>query len=361
MILLPAGGINVSAPWVLPGNVKLIGVSGGAGNTTLVANSSITDVIDMGSSGYCSSQPCSGISIEHLTIFGNGNASNGIVNNWAQSTSYVNDVTIQNVNCAGLIVGAANSGPYTNIYYLNGSQSSSCTGGGTSVLYPLCVDIEAQTRGVHGITCALTAMINSPTKRAAIYVNASNNTVEDAHIESFWDGIQVGDVPSNENSVGNVVIASVDGGNNGSGTIQNIVHICGSHPASSGAPCNSIAGTVTDVSVIQSTYVAGRSTETSVQDDVTGTSIPATNGNSLTSLYTLGEAIGGGYTLFSTSPTATNASGSVTGVTRGVGGNHVTGTCNTPGALYSNIGGGSMTSVYVCTFSGGILAWLPIA
>jgi hypothetical protein len=360
-ILLPAGGINVSATWVLPSNVKLIGVSGGAGNTTLVTNSSVTDVIDMGSSSYCSSQPCSGISIEHVSILAKGNALNAIVNNWAQSASYVNDVTIQDVTCAGLIVGAADSGPYSNIYFLTGHKSSSCAGngGGAAVLYPLCVDIEAQTRGVHGVTCNLTATGIQARQGAAIYVNASNNSVEDAHIETFWDAVQVGDTAS---AVSNVVVANIVGGNNGSGMIQNIVHICGPHPASGGAPCNSEAGTVTDVSVLQSTYLAGNSTETSVQDDVTGTSIPGSGGNSLTSLYTLGEGVGGGYSFFSTSPTATNTNGSTTGVNWGVADNTINSgeSCNTPGALYSNTKGGYMTSVYVCTFSG-TLTWLPIA
>jgi hypothetical protein len=57
-------------------------------------------------------------------------------------------------------------------------------------------------------------------------VNASNNTIEDVHLETFYDGIQIGNVAS-PSVVGNVVVSNVDAANNGSGPVQNVVHICG--------------------------------------------------------------------------------------------------------------------------------------
>jgi len=138
------------------------------------------------------------------------------------------------------------------------------------VHYPLCVDIEAQTRGVHDATCIGDATDSKQPTYAAIYVNASNNTVEDVHFENFWDGIQIDDTTT---TIGNIFVANVTGGDSGAQP-QNVVHICGSKPAPSGgggAGC-STHGTVTDVIVFQSTY-QNPLTGTSVQDDVTGTSI----------------------------------------------------------------------------------------
>ena len=181
--------------------------------------------------------PCSGIAIEHVNIYAATNPGlNGIVNNYAQSSSYVNDVAFAQIECAGLVIGAiggqasmaANSGPYTNIDFLGLVSGSTCSGGGPKVSYPLCIDIETQTKGVHSVTCIGEASTTSTAPGAAIYVNASNNTVEDLHFERFWDGVQIGDVPSGT-TVANVVVSNAAGGEDGGGVkqIQNIVHICG--------------------------------------------------------------------------------------------------------------------------------------
>jgi hypothetical protein len=155
----------------------------------------------MGSSTLCTT-PCSGVSVEHLSIDATSNPNvNGIVNNYAQSSSYVNDVSFSNIGCAALVIGSPNSGPYTTInsgFSPTGVGGTGCTGGGPNVNYPLCIDIETQTKGVHGVTCIGPQLGNTGPypHTAGIYVNASNNTVEDLHFERFWDGVEIGDVPS---------------------------------------------------------------------------------------------------------------------------------------------------------------------
>jgi hypothetical protein len=87
------------------------------------------------------------VAVEHLFLDASstnaGKNLNGIVNNWSQAQSYVNDVELNNVALTGLEigaasssqVGAANSGPYTNIYFVDLKGSTG-----------VCVDIETQTR-----------------------------------------------------------------------------------------------------------------------------------------------------------------------------------------------------------------------
>jgi hypothetical protein len=377
-ILLPAAHINIPQTWVLPNNMKIVGEAQNS-RISAMAKGSFTgsDIIDMGSSSLCPvATPCSGIAIEHLVMDATNNPIlNGIVNNYAQSSSYVNDVGIANTLCAALVIGAgaANSGPYTNLN--NGTSKATgnlvttpCAAGagaGPSVRYPLCIDIEAQTKGVHGVTCIGPSLANvtlSNTNIAGIYVNASSNTVEDLHFELYWDGVQIGDVPSGT-AVANVVVSNVVTGEDGTmQNPQNTVHICGpvAPTGTNEALCSSSMGTVTDLSVLQSTYVGAHpSGVTSLQDDVTGTSIPAP----FTGVYTLGESLNGGHSRFSTSATAilsTNATATPTAPTWSVGNSSLTvgATCTTPGDLYSNTSGGSNISVYVCTAANG---WQPIA
>jgi hypothetical protein len=237
-ILLPSADIPIAKTWTLPNNMKIVGVGGSSdtiatplsGNTTLTAASQFTgDLIDMGSA-TCPTSGCSGVAVEHLFLNGGGFDMNGIVNNWSQAQSYVNDVHLINISRTGLEIGAPNSGPYSNIYF--GAADVSTCSGGVGGSCPICVDIEAQTRGLHGITCVGTPAVNgsgtgTPEGDAAIYINASNNTIEDVHLEAFWDGIEIGDVASGV-SVGNVVVSAVlGGGDNHYGYLTNMVHVCG--------------------------------------------------------------------------------------------------------------------------------------
>jgi hypothetical protein len=73
VVLLPAGTITISVPWVLPGNTKLIGIAASGNNslldTTIQASFSSGAVLQFGDS-HCPSSGCQGISVEHLSISG---------------------------------------------------------------------------------------------------------------------------------------------------------------------------------------------------------------------------------------------------------------------------------------------------
>src|ERR1700722_12221510 len=117
-LLLPPATIQIGVPWVLPNNPRLVG----EGKVTTIIQPTYTpgDVIDMGSSA-CPTGGCLGISIEHLDVgfpgnnYTGSNTNNGIVNANAQNNSYIDDISIANLGGTGLLVSAANSGPYTNI------------------------------------------------------------------------------------------------------------------------------------------------------------------------------------------------------------------------------------------------------
>ena len=313
------------------------------------------------------------------------NSYNGIVNIYAQGASFVNDVTLCDIGVTGLKITstASGSGPYTNINFVAapGTTSSETTcSGGLGEPCTACVDIEAQTLGLHGITCIgaqdVSGVNGSSSGDAAIYVNASNNSVEDVHVEAFWDAIEVGDTTAS--TVGNVVISNVRGSVNGNtpslGPVTNEVHICGSNDPQSGTfgACAITTGTVRDVTILAANdYNNGINSHhsTSVLDDVTGTVIPPPSGQtqSLAAIYALGYQIGGGsggYSRFATTPSATSSGTLGTMVpTWSVGNASVTNnSCSTPGAIYSNTDGETTpkTSVYVCTFSGSAYEWEPI-
>jgi hypothetical protein len=364
LVLLPASAILITATWTLPNNTK---ISGEGLNTLLKAVDPFTGtaMISMGSLDSCPSEGCSGVAVEHLFLSDQTNSMqgslNGIVNNYSQTPSYVNDVKLINIKQTGLLVGgfgpgAIDSGPYSNINF----TASSC---GLNTC-PVCADIEAQTRGLHSITCFGATSVMSGT--AAIYVNASNNTVEDVHVENYWDGIEIGNIASL--SVSNVFVSSVVGGshggcNNGCDTnVQNLVHVCG--PSGT---CQNKPTSVSDVTILQAQYSTSPPQGAAlVQDDMTGTSVPAPSMPSFEAMYALGEevAVGGGFPGFSgfnTSPGSANG-GNTTGTTWGVGSASAIGTtCTTPGALYSNTLGAADSAVLVCTRSSPSgLSWQPI-
>lgn len=113
-ILLPASTILMNATWTLPNNVRLVGESA----FTVLEDQSSTftgsNLITMGSSGCSSSMICSGISVEHLQLKQTNHSLGGIVNQYAEQSSYVNDVTLQNLGGTGILIEAPNSGPYTD-------------------------------------------------------------------------------------------------------------------------------------------------------------------------------------------------------------------------------------------------------
>jgi hypothetical protein len=355
-ILLPASIIVISAPWTLPNHTRIVGEQPAPGMgqvvaPTLRAGSSFSggsDMIDMGSSILCSS-PCSGISVEHLTLDAGPATTpvHGIHNNFAQEQSYVNDVNLINMSLRGLWVdtGATDSGPYSNIIF---RASGACDGIGSGSNCPACVLIQAQTRGLHGISCIGDTHTQPPSapQHAGIYVDASNNSIADVHIESFWDGIEIGE---NNSTVAGVTVANIDGGISTS-IIQNLVHICGSQAI--GTECPN-PGNVSDVTILQATLQNGNTT---IEDDVTKTVIaPASTGPTQSvGVYALGAAMAGtsGYSRLTSSPIDPTSNPTNTVVpTWGVGSMTPPSGCSKPGALYSNTQGGFGTSVYVCTNS----------
>src|SRR5580692_217722 len=170
-VLLPAATIVMGCTWTLPSNTRLLGEGV---FTTLQGPSSCSSscpqscnpnaLIQMGSSG-CGASGCAGISIEHLELMqpcGVNPSLSGIENNYAQQSSYVNDVRMLNLGGTGVLIAAPNSGPYTNLGFI--ANSGTCT----STFTPVCVDIEAQSRGLHGITCAGNPPIRTPPNKPEI-------------------------------------------------------------------------------------------------------------------------------------------------------------------------------------------------
>ena len=159
-------------------------------------------------SPHCSGTPptCSGISVERLKLQRNITKNStqsfgGILNEYATQSSYANEVTMSDLMGTGLLIEPDGSGPYTNIYYL--AASTVCSGPSNS----RCVDIEGQTQGLHGITCI--GDNETFAAGAGIIVNASNNSVEGAHLQAFSDGIEIAQTTSN---VANVVVSNVSAG-----------------------------------------------------------------------------------------------------------------------------------------------------
>jgi hypothetical protein len=304
VVLLPAGIITITSPWVLPSNVQLVGMSSCVsclvnGNTEIQASNSSngfptgTAMIYMGdvpggANNYCSgTQPkCNGISIEHLQLDGASiSGLVGIANNFSQELSYVDDVSLTNISGTGIEVlgtpggnGANNSGPYSNIYF-----------DGTGI----CMSIYGtnNTRGVSGLNC----IVNS--SNPGVLIDGSNNTVQNVSITGTTNGpgIWIGSAgpPAQSNLLVNIF-----------GAVTKVVEI-------------STAGSPTNITL------AGVSAETMgtwlVVDNVTGSTKITASSTSSTylALYVLGEAVTAngslaGYTRFTTN--ASSSSGTTSGV-----------------------------------------------
>jgi len=136
-ILLPAGTIGIPGTWVLPSNTRLIGEGDGIPPSSgafpgtriqLVSGNTVSSMIQFGSSSSCSG----GISVERLTLDGQAQAIDGIVNQYCPGPSSVDHVTLFQILGTGLSVSAnANdSGPYANIRFdtggYSGTSSTAC-------------------------------------------------------------------------------------------------------------------------------------------------------------------------------------------------------------------------------------------
>lgn len=354
-VLLPAGTINISVPWVLPARTRLIGE--GAQVTILKAASGFSgDMIDMGQGGiqnfYCTQASgfanCNGIQVEHLGLDGSNYVVNGIVNNYGEELNYVNDVELDNLTGVALTIGfssgldsgnATNSGPYTNIASNNAGTCVKISGGNASGGY-------AGTRGIYGLTCT-TTLVSSTS--VAVNLDASNTTLENVMISGFHDGILVGqNYPAQNDTLKNIY---------GSGTgIAKLLHIStgqtsygatGQPLASQLCPSPSltnVAFNVCDLTVLVATSSAG----SVITDDLTSDSIAAST-NPTVAMYSLGEQQASGvYARVTTSSALPTwySSNQVPPSTTGNG-------CKT-GSLYSCSGtscaiNSKTTNLYACT------------
>jgi hypothetical protein len=323
---------------------------------------------------------CTGISVEHLTLNGvdpHGAFAtvNGIYNSGAGVASYVDDVNVNNISLTGIFVngvngsllGGTDSGPYTNINYTSGGAACSTSG------CPVCMNIQTRTLGVNGITCigglAVGGLSTQHSPNAAgIYVQASGNTIRNAHVESFWDGVQIGHptVAVRDIEVSNLTTAA-KGKVNGvaQGEVVNSVHICSATNAT-GTPgacfckpstsCQPIAGAVSDVNLFQ--LASNSANKLILRDDVTNNSVASgtTFDSRPLGMYLLGNSVpigaGKAYSLFST------ASGSGTIPTWVTGNGPASGSCQVgPGSIYSNTSGvAGQKTIFIC--SGG--TWVGI-
>lgn len=368
-VLLPAGTITItssSAAWILPGQTKVIGeINNETGNigSTLKAGASGLSVIIQ----FCTAA-CSGVSVEQLILDGNELSVPGISNQYASDLSYVDHVTFTHFQGTGtsaaLYVAAGTdtqgSGPYSNL---------------TCQPYALgeCVDMEASsTHGVHGMTCVCKegsscgGGTNSTDPLACIRLNGSGNTVEDLHVEGFYDGVAVG-TESDVNVYGNTLI-NINAAD-GAGPVENLIQICGSF--SSGAPCTS-PSTIGDLSIFglltEHTNGGGGITNT-LKDDVTDTIFlgpTITNMTPVTvAMYALGDAVtNAGISRFTTSSYSPVATATTVAPTWFSGSNAPTtasGGCPV-GSLYSNQSnsGTADNTLWVCVGPAASSSWANI-
>jgi hypothetical protein len=314
-ILLPSGSITIDQTWTLPDRTRIIGQGNNSpgdilpagtpnGTEVIVESSGFpgSAMIQMGNSTYCTEGPnsdqCFGVSVESVFLSGGGNhySMNGIVNDYAGESSYVDHVNFGSVEGTGLMIGlnAANSGPYSNLAMSAAGQcvaATSCVQLGDSNNLPL------STRGIHGMTCTC----SSGAGAVGVALNSSNNTLEDIHFEGFVDGIQAG----NTGTVRGNVLLNVNGGS-GKDSMTSVIHIC-----ESGAPRCGTPSSVSDLAIVQAYAQPGGMSDTVkyvIQDDVTSTNIAAgTAGTTPTTvgMYILGNQMaGGGYSRFATTPVA---------------------------------------------------------
>jgi len=384
-VLLPATRIAIQTTWTLPSNTRIIG--GGHGVTQLEIPTSGfpgTVMIQM-----CpGTVACTGVAIEHLRLIGqdlnhNSYAIDGIDNIYAQDGSYVNDVAFAKFGalsmtgtivseCShsggtvnGLCVGpnATYSGPYTNLGF---SGSSNCASNTDMCLPTACAKIQAQTRGLHGITCtgpahAVTDGANWP--RAAIYLDSYNTTVENVHVEGFFDAVVLGDYADGEcGKVSGDLVSNITGAS-GAGQVQNTVHICnpqsqktftGACTAGACTPSILTLNTIAIHQVLSNGGGSGGFVASTVQDDNMPwqSAVNASGSQAYVGLYETGNSFTiGSVTAYSR---LTTSSGS-TIPTWGAGSGAVSGPCAN-GSVYSNTSTTSGATIYVC--SGG--SWAPV-
>lgn len=341
-ILLPSGTIIINNGLTLPNKTRLIGAGGGSlstsgGATVIQAGSSFPSatMFLMGSSALCGTS-CTGISLEDLWLDGQGQSINGILNQYGQELTYVKRVTFYQIMGTALSLtntNSVNSGPYSELAFSLGSHSASASA------TTACVQIKGvSTRGLHGVSCNGNTGASGTIPNAGIFLDASNNSIEDVRVEGFGDGVRVG---SNASAQGDVLF-NIAGGTN----VTNVVSIT-----------NTTGKSVSDLSImaVSNGAVAGSGGATNtIADSRTSTTLT----DATVGMYVLGKVMTSGTgtiigeSRFTTSPNT---------ATWGVGSASPSGACKV-GSLFSNTGGtthGSNTW-WVCTPSGSTTAWTDI-
>jgi hypothetical protein len=358
-ILLPAGTIVISHPgWTVPANTRLIGVGNddvATGSGTVISGT-IIQACKSGPTGctafssgdtmltMCNSA-CSGVSVENLSLDGQGLSINGIANAYAAmssatASSYVKNVTLFQILGTGLSVTGSTqgSGPYTNITF----DTDDAVGSSTN-----CLNITASaTQGFHGVTCSSTNAATS-----AVLLDASNTSLTDVQIIGFINGILVG----SRSAAFSDVLRNVWGDTNAKSTspIQGVVIL---------------SSNAKDVAVVGTGNLGGNPT---ISDTLTMTTLY----DSYVGIYALGEPVmHAGYSRFTTSTNndVTNGNGTDTNaVTWGTGSSAPTGSGCAEGSLYSCTGANCNTSsacstnsptaaLWVCGNQSGTTGWCAI-
>jgi hypothetical protein len=192
--------------------------------------------------------------------------------------------------------------------------------------------VSGGTRGIHGLYC------HSETNDApaAVFLDSSNNSIEDVAIVGFYDGIRVG---GNGSAQSNVLLNVIGDTSHGASlTPVNAVHISTNY-------------TVTDLSIMGASN-SGLSSTNTIQDDVTSTTIS----DATVAMYALGEEASTGYSRFTTSPHAATWSSGTNAPSSG------TCTVSAGGSLFSNSTSGTgLTALWVCqAHTGANINWKAI-
>ena len=314
-ILLPPGNIQIAYSWATPNGTRLVGEGNGStalSATLIQATSNITTgfMLQMGTG--CPSGGCTNVSIENLSLRGNGLAGvGGITNSLSHELSYVRRVNLFGIAGTGLQVttGSTNSGPYSDLTFTASASTSVCASisGSTTT-----------TRGIQGITCTGNGFL--PTN--AILLDSPNNTIEDVRITGFTAGITVG---GNAN-VQSAALMNITGGTN----VTNLIQISSAHA-------------VTDLAIMG---VFKNGATNAIQDLET---LPASKqliNDTTVGLYVIGEKMGtaAAYSRFTTSPNANAVTWST-----GTSALTVGSACPSTGSMYSNTHGVANSTWYVCT------------
>jgi hypothetical protein len=360
-ILLPAAEICIQSKWVIPDRTRVFGAGMWGSNGTYIyaANKTVgkpagcskfsqtfsdTEMIDMGYNGTPTGYPsspapcptsnvCTGVAIDGLTLDGSGLDIGGIVNTNSEGLSYANQLTIREVlgtsttPVAALTSSAPGVSRYTNIQSGSGSFTDNST--------TECVALSQSSGlgGVHGMTCTG----SDPAPSAALFLDASSNSVEDLHFEGFGDGVLVA-------NVGNLLL-NVETSTSTIGPSNYAAYLCGS---SSASPCPTSGVNATDTVVLGLSSGGIATKPNTLKDDVTGTTLLNSTDSSV-AMYVLGEPDPS-----SSTSSFSRLSSSPRFPTFGEGNGTPGTTCSSPGSVYSNWGAtytGSANTIWVCVGS----------